>query len=647
MKTFRTLLLTAAISICNVTFAAKTVSVSSPNGQLRVDIVVADGLSYSVTSGTDIVLNNCQIGLTLSGEELGKAPKLKKVVKAVINEDIRREVPIKNAVVGNHANEVTLVMKDGYSVVFRAYDNGVAYRFKTENKGQVTVDNERLDFGLNADDQLTMSQCETFRQSYEERYVHLKAGEYTPASRMNYLPLYIQTANGYQVLFSETAVEDYPHMFLRSNGEGGMKAVFPKFALEVEQQWDRFLIPTKEADYIAETTGTRAFPWRFFVISKDARDIVANEMEYVLATPSVIGDTSWICPGQVAWDWWNSRQAWGVDFKAGCNEDTYKYFIDFAAKYGVKYIILDEGWAVSTADPFHTNKDINMPRLIKYGKEKGVDLILWLTWLEVERNFNLFAEYEKWGIAGVKIDFMDRSDQWMVNYYERVCQEAAKHHLLVDFHGSFKPAGLERKYPNLISYEGVLGLEQGGRCKPENTNWLPFVRNAVGPMDFTPGGMLNVQPENNQTTGEVAMASGTRAYQMALYVLFTTGIQMLADTPSRYYQEPECTEFITSVPVLWDETRVLLAEPGKYCVMARRSGDRWFIGGFNDNDERDLDIDLSFLGEKSYQMTLFTDGPNANRKAVDYKVYKNRTVNGNSPMTIHMARNGGFAGVIK
>ena len=646
MNRIKLLLALTALSICNVMYAAKNVIVSSPNGMLNIDILIDDGVFFTVKSGSDVVLDNCQIDLTLSGQRLADKPQLKSVKRTSINENISREVPIKNAIVKNQANEVQLAMKGDYNILFRAYDNGIAYRFVARKKGRVTVDDELLTFPLEGESKVTMSQCESFRQNYEERYVHLDAKDYKNDSPMNYLPLYVQTPAGYQVLFSESAVEDYPHMFLKSDGKGGMKATFPPFALEVEQQWDRFLIPTKEADYIAETDGTRAFPWRFFVISKDARDIVANEMEYVLATPNSIGDTSWIRPGQVAWDWWNSRQAWGVDFEAGCNEDTYKYFIDFASKYGVKYIILDEGWAVSTADPFHANKDINLPRLIQYGKQKGVDLILWLTWLEVERNFNLFEEYEKWGIAGVKIDFMDRSDQWMANYYERVCKEAAKHHLLVDFHGSFKPAGLERKYPNLISYEGVLGLEQGGRCKPENTNWLPFIRNAVGPMDFTPGGMLNVQPENNQTTGEVAMASGTRAYQMALYVLFTTGIQMLADTPSRYYENPECTKFITNVPVLWDETRVLLAEPGKYCVMARRACDKWFIGGINDNEPRDLTIDLDFIGQNEMNMTLFTDGPNANRKALDYKM-KNQRVNGNKPMKIHMARNGGFAGVFE
>ena len=258
---------------------------------------------------------------------------------------------------------------------------------------------------------------------------------------------------------------------------------------------------------------------------------------------------------------------------------------------------------------------------------------------------NLFEEYEKWGIAGVKIDFMDRSDQWMVNYYERVCKEAAKHHILVDFHGSFKPAGLERKYPNLISYEGVLGLEQGGRCKPENTNWLPFIRNAVGPMDFTPGGMTNVQPNDNHTTGPLPMASGTRAYQMALYVVFSSGIQMLSDCPTRYYQYPDCTEFMTSVPVTWDETKVLAAEPGRYVVIAKRKGNKWFIGAINDGERRDLNIDLSFIGSGTRTMTAFADGINADRQAMDYKRTSNTFAEKN--ITLHLAKNGGFAAVIE
>lgn len=647
MKIRKMMLLMALVMASHAAWAAKKVDLVSPNGQVKVTINAAKDLRYTVSVGTDVVLRDFKMALTLSGEQYGENPQVKKVKKNSIREDIQREVPIKNAIVKNYANEVVLEMKGGWSVVFRAYDDGVAYRFVTSKAGQVTVDDELVYLAFDDETQLTMSQAATFRQSFEELYTHVAAKDYTAEDKMNYLPLYFQTPEGYQVLFSETAVEDYPHMFLKGMGKSDMKSIFPPYPLEVEQQGDRHMIPSKTANYIAETEGTRAFPWRFFVISKDARDIVANEMEYILATPNAIGDTSWIQPGKVQWDWWHGFQAWNVDFAAGCNEATYKFYIDFASKMGVQYIIMDEGWAVSTSDPFHSNPTINLPGLIQYGKERGVRIILWLTWLEVERNFSLFEEYEKWGIAGVKIDFMDRADQWMQNFYERACKEAAKYHLLIDFHGSFKPSGLERKYPNLISYEGVRGLEYNSGCYPANSNWLPFIRNVVGPMDFTPGAMLNVQPENHRNNRENAMGSGTRAYQMALYIVFASGLQMMADTPSRYIENMDCAKFIAETPVVWDETKVLSAEPGKYCVIARRSGNRWYIGGINDNDPRDIEIDLGFLAEGTHGMTLFTDGPNAGRKATDYKMYKDRTVSANSPLTIHMARNGGFAGYIE
>ena len=644
MKAARLFLLAITMLSC-VGLIAKPISLTSPNGKIKIDIDLAESVSYSVSYEGEAVLEDCVIGMNIDNQVLGNNPKLKSVKKGVINKSEKPAVPIKNAVVNDYCNTLTLKLKGDYSIEWRAYDDGVAYRFVTAKKGKVKVFDEIGDYHFPENSVATMSQNGSFRCNYEEKYQQINVNDYKSSDKMNYPPLYVQTPTGIQVLMSESGLEDYPCLFFKSNDKHGMKAVFPKYPLEVKQEFDRFMIPSKEADYIAETEGTRNFPWRFFVISKDARDIVANEMEYKLAVPCVLDDTSWIRPGQVSWDWWNGRQAWGVDFVAGCNEDTYKHYIDFASKYHIPYIILDEGWAVNTADPLTSNKDIDLQRLIAYGKQKGVDLIIWLTWLEVERNMNLFEQYAKWGIAGVKIDFMDRSDQWMVNYYERVCKEAAKHHILVDFHGAFKPAGLERKYPNLLSYEGVLGLEQGGRCQPENTNWIPFIRNAVGPVDFTPGGMINVQPQDNHSTSAVAMASGTRAYQMALYVMFSTGLQMLADCPTRYYQNPDCTEYIASVPVLWDETKVLLAEPGKYVVMARRSGKKWFVGAINDGQRRDLNVDLSFIGNGNFKMTAFADGINADRQAMDYKRTETNLTDKNT--TLHLARNGGFAAVIE
>ena len=375
---------------------------------------------------------------------------------------------------------------------------------------------------------------------------------------------------------------------------------------------------------------------------------IYTELDKLLAAPAADTDWEWVKPGLVSWDWWNGMRLSGVDFRAGRNTESYRYYIDFAAKYGVPYIIMDEGWSASTTDVFRPNPDLDLPGLIAYGKERNVQIVLWLTWLAVEKDMErLFTTLEEWGIPGVKIDFMDRSDQWMVNYYERVTKCAADHHIFVDWHGSYTPKGLFRTYPNLLTYEAVLGMEQGGRCKPDNSNYLPFIRNAVGPMDFTPGGMFCSQPEDNRSTGSNPMASGTRAYQLALYVVFESPLQMMADNPVYYYREHPCTEFIASVPTTWDELRVLRARCGEQVVMARRKGDRWFIGGITNNRPYSTEVALDFLpAGRSYTMTSFEDGVNADLQAMDYKK-RERKVDASTVVKIDMVRNGGWAAVIE
>ena len=311
-----------------------------------------------------------------------------------------------------------------------------------------------------------------------------------------------------------------------------------------------------------------------------------------------------------------------MNFGFGFNLNTYKYYIDFAAKHGIPYILLDEGWAASTYDPYTPNPEVDVHELIRYGKEKNVGIVLWLTWLCVDRHPELFAKFHEWGVKGVKIDFMDRSDQWMVNFYERVARAAAENHILVDFHGSFKPAGLEYKYPNVLSYEGVRGMEQMQGCTPDNSLYFPFMRNAVGAMDYTPGAMISMQPEVYSGCRPNSSSIGTRAYQLALYVVFESGLQMLADNPTLYYRNEDCTRFITGVPVTWDETKVLAAEVGKYVIVAKRKAGKWYIGGITNNEEkeRSFSLNFDFLPEgKQYKMTLFEDGINAGHQAMDYR----------------------------
>lgn len=647
MKKFFTLL-AAMLIACSASYAKPDhYTLLSPDESLRVEIQLNHTITYSLYSSDHLLLKDCSLSLQLADIRLGLMPKVRKAERGSIDEIINRIVHTKNSTTRNHCNTLTLTFDGGYGVEFRAYDEGVAYRLLLNQKQDVVdILGEECTINFADDFKAHMSTTWKFRTGCEEPYKHTTTKNYGYRDEMAYMPLLLEAPTGEKILFSDANVIDYPRIFLRSTGENGMTSLFPKFPTKLEEEWDRSLKILEEADYIARTSGKRALPWRMFVVAKDDKALLEQELLFCLSDANELEDSSWIRPGKVAWDWWNQWQVYGVDFRAGRNTDTYKYFIDFAAKYGIEYIILDEGWSRTTRDPFHFNPEVNVPELIEYGKSKGVGIILWLVWLTVENNFTLFETFAEWGVAGVKVDFMDRSDQWMVNYYERVAKEAAKHKLLVDFHGSFTPTGLERRYPNVISYEGVLGLEQNERCKPENSIYLPFIRNAVGGMDFTPGAMLSVQPHDNRTTFSVAMASSTRAYQMALYVVFESGIQMLADSPTRYLNEPECTEYIASVPVLWDESVVLDAKVGEYVVIARRSGDKWFVGAITNQFGREIDIDLSFLGEGKYTLTSFEDGINADRVAIDYKK-RTTEVDSQSKIHIKMVNNGGWCGVIE
>lgn len=641
------ILLTLLIAVFPVLFAQKQVDLLSPDGSLKVKIQISDKIYYDVLANENLLLEKNSLQMNLSGQNLGENPQLIKVSKTAKNEELKPIVPLKFSTVKNHYNEVRLNFKGNYSVEFRAYDEGIAYRFVTKLNKDIEVLNEGFNINFPHDYKVHLQEPGGFKTAYEEPYSHKLASEWNPQDKMSTLPVVIE-ASKYKILISESDLSDYPCIFLKGTGKGAT-AVFPKQPLAFGEDGDRSLKIKEEANYIAKTNGTRNFPWRYFVVAKQDADLLTNTMTYKLATRSQITDTSWIVPGQVSWEWWNDASPYGpdVNFVAGYNLDTYKYYIDFASKYGIAYIIMDEGWAKSTLDPYTPNPKVDVHELIRYGKEKNVGIVLWLTWLTVEKNMDLFKTFAEWGVKGVKIDFMDRSDQWMVNYYERVAKEAAKYKILVDYHGAFKPAGLEYKYPNILSYEGVRGQEQMGGCKPENTIYLPYMRNAVGPMDFTPGAMINMQPNVYCSERPNSASMGTRAYNLAMFVVFESGLQMLCDNPTQYYKNEECTEFITSVPVTWDETRVLDAELGEVVLVAKRKGDKWYIGGMTNEKERSLNIKLDFLGaNKTYKMTYFEDGINANRQAMDYRK-KEKSVTSATTHQISMARNGGWAAVIE
>lgn len=644
-------LLSAVLCLSLTAFGQKVHQLASPSGNIRISVELTDQIQYDVTQGNQTLMDNCVIGLETANHQLGIHPKLNKVVRQNVNEELTPIVPLKFSTITNRYNQLLLKFKGGYSVEFRAFDDGFAYRFLTDLKGEQEIMNEILRLNFVDDCLLHLQQPDGFKTSYEEEYRHQTSSEWKNSNRMALLPLLASTPKGDKILMSETNLTDYPAMFLKNDGQGGITAVFPRLPLEFGEDGDRSLKILKEANCIARTAGKRSYPWRYFVITDDDRKLIENTLSYRLAEKNVIENTSWIKPGLASWEWWNGATPYGpdVDFKAGCNLDTYKYFIDSASHYGVEYIVMDEGWAMNTRNPYKPNPSVDIHELIRYGKEKNVGIVLWLTWLTVENHFDLFETFEKWGVKGVKIDFMDRSDQWMVNFYERVAHEAAKHHLFVDFHGAFKPAGLEYKYPNVLSYEGVRGMEQMGGCRPDNSVYFPFIRNAVGAMDYTPGAMLSMQPEVYHSERPNSASIGTRAYQMALFVLFETGLQMMADNPTLYYRNDECTRFITQVPQTWDETIALEAKAGEYAIVAKRKGEQWYIGGMTNNRERErvFNISLDFLQEgKNYLMTSFEDGINADHQAMDYRKQEQSLKKGDH-ITVRLARNGGFAAVIR
>lgn len=649
MKKLRRFLLVAATlaATCTTASAAKTVQVKSPDGNIVVTLNTQKGqLGWSVSRGGQTLYTMEQVGMKMAGKAVGTSAG--SVKQRAVSESVKPVVPLKQADITNAYTEARIAVEKG-TLVLRVLDNAVAYRFESRVKGEVEVTEDRFILRPAVEVTTHVQQPSSWRTSCEEGYTHQSIGEWQAGGRYGLTPALLTGADDLQMLIGETDLRDYPHLCLRPTADGAIESTFPPAPKTYEWQGDRGFNVKEEASYLAKTQGTRSFAWRYVVIT-DSRGLLTQTIPAQLAAKSELSDVSWIHPGKVIWEWWNGAAPYGPDvtFKSGCNYETYCYFADCAAKYGLEYILLDEGWAKSTREPFEGNDHLRLPDLIKYCKQKGVGVILWLPWLTVEQHMDLFKLYAEWGVAGVKIDFMDHFDQWMINFYERVVKEAAKYQLLVDFHGAYTPAGLEYRYPNLISYEGVKGLEQMGGCPPDNTVYIPFIRNAVGAADFTPGGMLNMQPNLYASRRPNSAAMGTRCFQMALYVVLESGVQMLADNPTRYYENDACTRYIASVPVVWDETRCLSAKVGNHVVLARRSGQKWFVGAIQGtNEEQTVRVRFDFLPSgRTFKLKAFVDGANAGYQAMHYNVVEQQ-VNSSTEIEIKMARNGGYAAVIE
>lgn len=641
------------VFVLTMSFAqAKDIVLLSPDKKIQVKITIEDTVRWSLQVNGEQLLNPGAIWLKLgNGNMLGLAPKLITHKITPYHKTITAVVPIKQKLIADEYNELVMDFKDDYSIVFRAYNDGVAYRFVTRLKQNgLTIKDEKVSYNFPADYRVFWSgeKSPTFQSHFESLYLDstmsaIKAGDYAA------LPLLVQNKNGINLLFSETDLYDYPNLFLAANGQGGLQSVFPKVIAESRPVRDRDIRITKTQDYIAATAGPRKFPWRTVVIATQDKDLLVNQLNYKLATPPAAGNYDWIKPGQVAWDWWNANNIYGVNFKSGINTETYKYYIDFAAKFGIEYIMLDEGWTRTTTDLLHMNPDIDVKALIDYGAAKNVGVWLWCLWEPLDKDMDkILDQYMAWGAKGIKVDFMARAEQYMVNYYERVAKACLQRKLMVDLHGAYKPVGLHYQYPNVLTYEGVRGLENNKwerTITPEHNVTLPFTRMVPGPMDYTPGAMINATAANFNIVFTQPMSMGTRAHQVAMYVVYESPLQMLADNPSNLLKESATTGFITKIPTVWDETVALDGKIGEYAAVARKNGNKWYIGAMTNWQLRDLQVALPFAKGKKYKALIFKDGINSDKHASDYRVV-DAIISGDELLKIDMAPGGGWTAIL-
>ena len=622
----------------------KDYKLASPDGKIVMTISAGTDVKWSASLEGKEAIVSVKIGMTLgNGKILGQNETLRKAAPGIISQVLEPVVAYKRSRTEDNGNTLLLAFRSGASIRFIAYNDGVAYRFETSMKEELVVKNEIADLQFPSGSYAWYPLEESF-MSHNERVFIYSSLDTIGKNHLASLPALFK-ANGVNVLFTEADIEDYPGMWIRGAGSGRITGVQPAYPETEKLKGDRNLFVTSAKDYVATTKGTRTFPWRMFIITDDDGKLVESDMVYRLGSPCRLTDTKWIRPGQVAWDWWNASNIFGVDFKSGINNDTYKYYIDFASKNGIEYIILDEGWYKTGTSVLKPIPEINVEELCRYGESKNVGIILWVVyktfWDEIDE---AVALYEKWGVKGVKVDFMQRDDQKMVNFYYEAARKTAEHHLLIDFHGSYKPDGLQRTYPNALTREGVKGMENSKwerTISPEHDVTLPFTRMVAGPMDFTPGAMINMDRANFNPQFTRPASQGTRVHQMSMYVIYESPLQMLSDSPSNYMKEQECTDFIVKVPVVWDDIKVLAAKTGDYLLLARRSGSEWFVGGMTDWTPRQLELDLSFLPAGEFMMDIFQDGINATRHAQDYKHVK-KSVKSGDRVKIEMAPGGGW-----
>lgn len=648
-------ILSLLLLIGNASFAAKEKKyvLSSPDGTLKVEISAGNELAYQVMHGNDTILSHSNIGLVLeNGTIVGKTPRITGERRRKIKDNIESPFYRFKEFVAT-GNELDLKLKGGFGIIFRAYNEGVAYRFYTTQSSDIIIKEEQAEFNFKEDYTAylpyTTNDKKPMAMAYQNVY------DITPLSKaqpkLAFLPVTVDCSS-VKLTLLESDLEAYPGMFVQSQqGKYGLKGVFAPYPAKTDfYPWRKQEYVTETTDFISRSRGSRSYPWRVLAITEKDTDMPVNNLVYALASPNRIGDTSWIKTGKVAWDWWNDWNLKGVPFKAGINMDTYKYYIDFASRNGLEFIVLDEGWyAPKSGDMLTVIPELDLPELIAYGKSKGVEIVLWTVFNVLDSQLEAACKkYADMGIKGFKVDFLDRDDQTAVEMVYRIAEMTARYKLILDLHGIYKPTGINRTYPHIINFESVFGMEEVKWTDIKNNMPLydvtfPYIRMMAGPVDYTPGAMRNATKADWRAMYYTPASMGTRCHQLAAYIVHDSPFTMLCDAPTNYLNEQECVDFIASLPVEVDSTFIASGELGKYIVTVRKKDVNWYIGGMTNWDERDVQLDFSFLPEgMSYTAVLFKDGVNANKQAEDYRKETIR-IDKDSRLTLHLASGGGFA----
>ena len=648
-------ILSLLLLIGNASFAAKEKKyvLSSPDGTLKVEISAGNELAYQVMHGNDTILSHSNIALVLEdGTIVGKTPRITGERRKKIKDNIESPFYRFKEFVAT-GNELDLKLKGGFGIIFRAYNEGVAYRFYTTQSSDIIIKEEQAEFNFKEDYTAylpyTTNDKKPMAMAYQNVY------DVTPLSKaqpkLAFLPVTVDCGS-VKLTLLESDLEAYPGMFVQSQqGKYGLKGVFAPYPAKTDfSPWRKQEYVTETTDFISRSRGSRSYPWRVLAITEKDTDMPVNNLVYALASPNRIGDTSWIKTGKVAWDWWNDWNLKGVPFKAGINMDTYKYYIDFASRNGLEFIVLDEGWYdPKSGDMLTVIPELDLPELIAYGKSKGVEIVLWTVFNVLDSQLEAACKkYADMGIKGFKVDFLDRDDQTAVEMVYRIAEMTARYKLTLDLHGIYKPTGINRTYPHIINFESVFGMEEVKWTDIKNNMPLydvtfPYIRMMAGPVDYTPGAMRNATKADWRAMYYTPASMGTRCHQLAAYIVHDSPFTMLCDAPTNYLNEQECVDFIASLPVEVDSTFIASGELGKYIVTVRKKDVNWYIGGMTNWDERDVQLDFSFLPEgMSYTAVLFKDGVNANKQAEDYRKETIR-IDKDSRLTLHLASGGGFA----